>query len=108
MKAWLCETKGEPKAQTVIFALSRRAAKMIAYTSATFRCGVNFSELRVRRIPELDHQCFGRDEMDWENDEDRILMVRYAGMFCRDPKKNKCRACPANPECRMWAVIKSM
>ncbi len=108
MKAWLCEMKEAPGAATVVFALSRGAARNVALSGAAFPVSRGFPKIRVTRVPALDSHYFGREAMDWDSAEDRLLMVRHAGLFCPEPKRSDCRVCPARPDCRMWRTLKDL
>ena len=96
MKAWkvtdLCD-----QYSTIVFAESRNKARLEAmYTDV---CDdMEYLEINPRRAKWADELCRGRREVDWYEDEDRILMVQH-GWCCDDADTDECRACPAKNWC---------
>ena len=88
---------------TVIFAENRNKAKSKALHSDAFEwCEMEYTDFSATRIPELDKFYRGKDELDWENDEDRILMVKEAKYVCSyeyDTEDLECKNCPAKQWC---------
>ena len=63
-----------------------------------------FLEIHVRRAKNLDKYYKGKREMDWDNDEDRIAMVRDANFACNDDYLEylDCITCPAKELCSTY------
>jgi len=101
MKAWRITSLHYCEWATVVFAETRGKAKAVALTTDAFEES-DFTDISARRIPELDRYYRGKDEMDWDNMEDRIGMVMYAHMYCSDemsPDELGCAKCPAEQWC---------
>lgn len=87
---------------TVVFAETRGEAKTLAM--ATDACeDARYIDIRASRIPELDEHYRGRVEMDWEDAQDRIALVKL-GWSCNpeywDP--SDCELCPATDWCDLY------
>ncbi|MBP5475458.1 MAG: hypothetical protein J6X83_04310 [Methanomicrobium sp.] len=62
---------------------------------------VEFLDVEVQRIKELDQYYRGCDEMDWFFDDDRVAMVKIGGFSC-DPDYfdlDECETCSARSVC---------
>lgn len=101
MKAYrISGMRGYCEYSTIVFAESRGKAKATAITTDSFN-DYDYTEISARRVPKLDKYYRGKDEMDWDNDEDRIAMVKDGGFSC-DPEcweEEDCERCPANQWC---------
>ena len=86
---------------TVVFAETR--GKAIALAMHTDACeDAEFTEIRAYRRPALDKHYRGLPEMDWDNAEDRIALVRDGGFSCSYEIDNcylECEECPAAEWC---------
>ena len=82
---------------TVVFAESASKAKMIALYSDACE-DARFTDLRVKRLPEMDKHYRGYSEVDWDNPEDRKALVAL-GWSCLEPETWQCAACPAADTC---------
>lgn len=87
---------------TVVFAETRSQAKTEAM--ATDACeDARYIDIRATRIPELDKEYRGHTEMDWEDPQDRIALVK-CGWSCHpdywDP--SDCERCPAADWCDLY------
>ena len=83
---------------TIVFAENAAHAKTIA--QACDCCSdARYIDIRVNRMPEADKLYKGRAEIDWDDCETRISMVRYLGWSCFDPSFG-CDDCQAKPYCR--------
>ncbi len=81
MKAYYAMDKQNDEGScTVVFAESRGKAKAIAITTDTCE-DAEYINIQCRRLPELDKYYKGRTEMDWNNDKDRIILVKH-GWHC--------------------------
>ena len=87
----------------VIFAKTREQARVIAMRSDSFYWyDFGYTDFRVTRIPALDKYYRGVSEMDWDNAEDRIAMVKEARFVCSyeyEPADLECKQCPAKQWC---------
>ena len=104
MKAWIVDDPIEAASAAVVFAETRGQAKVLA--QSTDACeDMDFTDIRAVRAPELDLFYRGRKEMDWNDTDDRVAMVKYGGFHCdseTDVYKEKCEACPAHEWCEKF------
>ena len=66
-----------------------------------------YTDLRARRIPELDHLVNGKDTvLDWWNPDQLIPAVK-AGITClpEDTDTDTCEACPAKQYCKTYEEL---
>lgn len=84
---------------TVVFAENTGQAKCILLGTWEFE-GFDYIELRVRRAPELDSEYRGHSEMDWEDDLDRLALVKN-GWSCHDDcfDPDDCERCTGRDYC---------
>lgn len=84
MKAYLVkEVNGVYDYATVVFAETRNKAKVIGMNAGPFEgTGLDYMDVEATRIPKLDKYYCGKKEMDWDNDEDRIAMVKDGNFSC--------------------------
>lgn len=98
-KAYHCVDRYEPENQTIVFAETSGKAKSIAKLSDYFE-DTEWCDIRAYRVPELDLEYRGHDELRWDNDADRIVLVHY-GWHC-DPEwyePDDCKECSAKEIC---------
>ena len=90
----------------VVFAENVSEAKKIALASDELGWDAEWIGIRVKRLPELDHMAKGRSQMDWEDPEDRIALVKL-GWTCHPGYYNPddCRKCPAKDWCDYYNDI---
>lgn len=89
---------------TVVFAETRGKARRAAMSTDACEDG-EFIDIRATRVPELDSYYRGEYEMNWYDDNDRIGMVRYAGMQCSYEMSDSecaCEDCPAKEFCSRY------
>ena len=87
---WIC-------ASTVVFAETRgKARELGAHTDCCE--GLEFTEVKVYRCPELDNEYRGHWEMDFYNEQDRLALVKQ-GFHCEEPDPKECAACNAFAYC---------
>ena len=81
MKAWnVTDRNGYAYYSVIVFAETRGKAKSSAIGTDEFpKCDWDFTELRARREPALDGAYRGAWRMEWDNDKDRLAMVRWGG-----------------------------
>lgn len=96
MKAWLVREKDEYCAE-VIFAETRGKARALAkYTDACE--SVDFINIEVHRQPQCDkYYKEGKFSLDWENPQDRIVLVKECGFWCE--YEEDCEKCSAKQYC---------
>ena len=101
MKAWLVREKDEYMA-TVVFAETRGKARAIAqYTDACEDC--DFCDIEVHRKPNMDkYYKDGKTEMDWDNPQDRIILVKECGFQCAEIEYADCDECSAKEFCDFY------
>ena len=99
-KAWIVRENGEPYA-AVVFAETRGKARALA--QLTDACDyVDFVNIEVRIIKDADkYYKPGKRELDWDNADDRIALVKDCGFACDHEFRNmdKCAVCPAKDFC---------
>ena len=105
MKAYLVrDEKRDEDYCAVVFGETRGKAIQAALRTDACEDG-EWTDIRAIRVPELDSYYRGREEMDWFDDNDRIGMVRYAGMRCSDEMsigECGCEDCPAKEFCSRY------
>lgn len=101
MKAWQCTPKNQFYS-TIVFAETRGKARAYASYCDGFE-GTDFVDIEVRRLPKADCMCKGRTEMDWENNEDRLFLVKEYGYSCGEYyEESDCIECCAKEYCDKW------
>lgn len=81
MKAWLVREKNEFCA-TVVFSETRGKAKSMALSTECCE-DADFCRIEVHREPQIDkYYVDGKREMDWDNPNDRIALVKECGFYC--------------------------
>ena len=100
MKAWLVKDKDEFCAE-IIFAETRGKAKSLAkYTDACWDS--RFIDIEATREPLLDkYYKEGKWHLDWEDPEDKRLLVSICGFRCEYIDLGLCQICCAN-DCCEW------
>ena len=102
MKAYLIkEANGVYDYAAVVFAETRNKAKVIGTNAGPFKCaGLAYMDVEATRIPKLDKYYCGKKEMDWDNEEDRIAMVKDGNFSCSyEFEPEDCETCPAKQWC---------
>lgn len=85
---------------TVVFAENAAKAKAIALTSDACE-DARFTDIRVKRLPEMDKHYRGLPEVDWYNDEDRKALVAL-GWHCYEAESWECAGCVAKEICEEY------
>ena len=101
MKAYICRQEID-YCSTIIFAETAGKARYIAICSDSIGDDLEFKDVFVRRVPQMDKYYHGLKEMDWLDDNDRIAMVRDAGFQCDEDSfdpDHECKRCPAKEYC---------
>lgn len=100
-KAWYVCDKWEDYA-TVVFAETRGKAHELA--THTDCCEDSaWVDIIVRRFPEMDSMYRGSWEMDWDNQEDRLALVKH-GWHCDTDfiDDRECAECTAKEYCQTY------
>jgi hypothetical protein len=103
MKAWLVYTEDEPYSE-IVFAETRGKARQLALSTDAF-CDAEFIEIKVHRIKSADEYYEeGKWHLDWENPQDRIILVKEYSWYCADDYFDfvDCKTCPANKYCEKY------
>lgn len=93
MKAWLVRENSTEGCE-VVFAETRGKAKAIALQTDTFsEC--DFCDLEVCRVAKIDkYYTNGKRRMDWDNQQDRLVLVKEYDFCCRyDEYIDRCQDC---------------
>ena len=99
MKAYIVEDRTDPLFATVVFAETAGKARAIARNTDACE-DIDFIDISARRAPSLDLCYKGKEEMDWNDPEDRLDMVKLAGFECsREIWDPDCEPCPAKEWC---------
>ena len=104
MKAYIVGEKDSFE-RTIVFAETAGKARNLArYTDACEDC--DFCDIEVRRFPKLDkYYKNGKSEMEWENPQDRIAIVKEANFRCEYVEKIICEDCPAKKYCEAYKEL---
>lgn len=98
MKAWLVRKKDEFCA-TIVFAETRgKAMDLALYTDACE--DADFIDIEVYRKPNLDkYYKAGKTEMEWDNPQDRLILVKECDFCCEEVDLDSCKTCSARDYC---------
>ena len=89
---------------TIVFARSRNEARKLAMYTDAFD-DAEYINIRAIRNPNLDQYYRGLMEMDWNDDGDRVAMVRFAGFECSvEDSYPDCENCPSKQWCGRYEV----
>lgn len=83
---------------TIVFAENVSQAKTLAMWSEQFE-DVPYIDIRVQRMKEADNLYKGRSEIDWDNEDTRLVLVRDFSWACYEPSW-ECDTCSAKAYCR--------
>ena len=102
-KAWIYYCHDPDDGVMVFFADNASQAKTITHSFDA--ANIRFIDIRVRRVPELDHLNHDSGyEMDWSKDHERIELMKI-GLTCLsgeyDPG-DSCRFCDNASECHAY------
>lgn len=96
--AW--DEKAFDPCSTIIFAENIKEAKKIAMATDTCE-DARFIDIRVKRCKEADSLYKGSSEIDWDDEETRVALVRDFGWSCYDTSW-ECEKCAARQYCRWF------
>ena len=104
-KAWVAYNFAEDAAIVVFADTEGKARSYLMLTEIFDR--YSFIDIVFCRAKDLDY--LNRPDgyvMDWNNDDDRLPMVRDAGLRCRLACKEMCEECCAKEWCREYECLK--
>ena len=106
MKAYkVKDRQGYCEYSVVVFAETSGKAKAEALGTDEFPYSDwDFIELTATRVPALDKYYRGKSEMDWDDMQDRVALVKEAGFRC-DPDYadlDDCKNCEAKDWCEQY------
>ena len=106
MKAYkVRDRQGYCEYTVVVFAETSGKAKAEALGTDEFPYSDwDFIELTATRVPALDKYYRGKSEMDWDDMQDRVALVKEAGFRC-DPDYadlDDCKNCEAKDWCEQY------
>ncbi len=96
---------GYPPYSVVVFAETRSKAIYVALNDTDYSLeGCEYIDMRARRRPVLDKYYHGCSSMDWDNDDDRLAMVRDGGFVCDDDfyDPDECARCAGKDYCSKY------
>lgn len=101
MKAWIIQNNHEAYSE-VVFAETRGKAKAIAMWTDTFSED-DFTSLEARRLKVADkYYKEGKLMLDWDNPQDRIVLVKECSFYCEYTEPYICEACSAKEYCEVY------
>ena len=103
MKAWMVWDEGDDydyRGNTVVFAENRGKAKSLARYTDTCE-DTEWVDIRAIRFREMDCMFRGMPEMDWDNPQDRLALVK-AGWSCIEMMNDECKECAAKDFCNKY------
>ena len=92
----------------IVFAESRSKAVSRALGTDEFPYfDWQFTELCAKREPKLDKYYRGEWRMDWDNNDDRIAMVKECGYYCDEDSFciEDCEKCAAKEYCSQYGRV---
>lgn len=88
MKAWLIRGDDDDYGAEVVFAESRNKAKMIALYDDV--CSdTPYIRIKCSRLKSADKYYRGNSRMDWNDDDDRVALVKDFNFSCVDYDNRK-------------------
>ena len=83
---------------SIVFAETKGKAKAVALKTDAW-CESQFIYLQVKRCPQADSRYSGQKELDWENPDERVFMVKELGFSCLEYIEAECENCAARKYC---------
>ena len=100
MKAYLVREKDQFCA-TIVFAETTGKARQLALSTDCCE-DAHFIDIEVHRQPQVDkYYKEGKWHLDWENPQDRIVLVKECGFWCESDED--CEKCSAKQYCDKYA-----
>ena len=101
MKAWIVNDLPDCEYTAIVFAETSGKAKSYCSEHDDIIGDVDFIHVSARRCKEADKYFRGVPQMDWYDDDDRLLMVKELGMYCSDEifDTDECKVCSAREYC---------
>lgn len=102
MKAWRVQRNKYDFDSVVVFAETRNKARYLALSTECCE-DCDYTDIAVTRLPQIDkYYEEGKIEMDWQNQKDRLALVRECGFTCEDCVIDECYDCLANEFCDQY------
>lgn len=103
MKAWQVYDWANDMS-TIVFAPTKGKAKSVAMHCGLFAEDTDFIEFNCYRRKHGDQFYNGKSYLDWECDEDRLLMVKEFGFVCSEDyyDEKECLCCVAKEFCSLY------
>lgn len=110
MKAWNVTDRNCDGYYCIVYAETRGKAIKTAldHTDGAFD-DYTFTEIWATRAPSLDKFYRGKTVLEWDDPDDRIIMVREAGFYCGYEMLDTecdCEVCPAKQWCQRYERMK--
>lgn len=106
MKAYkVYDRMGYSLYSVVVFADSYGKAKALALGTDEFpSCDWDYTELSARRVPSLDKYYHGNRQLDWYDDEDKLVLIKEAGYECDEDSfdPDDCEICVGKEYCSRY------
>lgn len=107
MEAWKVTCEYEPYPE-IVFAKARLEAACLALSIDSFS-EYSITDIKAQRLPQMDkYYKDGKWLMDWDNPEDRLVMVKECGFNCGVDyfEPSDCEKCSAKDYCNQYADVK--
>jgi len=107
MKAWQVYND-EDNTSTIVFAPTRGKAKSVAVRCGLFAEDIDFINISCYRNKHGDQFYNGKSYLSWENDEDRLLLVKEFDFACSEDyyEEKECPYCVAKKYCPLYERLK--
>lgn len=111
MKAWRVVHNYDNDVSAIVFAPTKGKAKSIAmHYDLLGDKYIDFIEIRCYRVKRGDKFYNGKSYLDWDCDDDRLLMVKEFGFTCEEEfyQERECAYCVAKDFCSLYEEIKKV
>ena len=106
MKAYkVYDREGYSPYSVIVFAETRGKAIVEALGTDEFpSCDWEFTELKAIRVPSADKHYRGVGQMDWCNDNDRLILIKELNYRCDDDSFDPfdCKTCSEKDYCEKY------
>ena len=101
MKAWYVTNKNDTCYSGIVFAETRGKAISYCMHSDVIGDDIGFTDVIAKRCKDADKFYNQKPYMDWDDEDDRILMVKELGFYCSDEYliESDCVECSAREYC---------
>ncbi len=102
MKAWVARDKfDDDKGVTIVFADNANRAKTVALSTESL-CDSYYTDIRVNRFKPLDNKHNEERELDWNNTENRLMLINDFSWYCIDTNIEECEQCLIHNDCSRY------